>query len=259
MFKGGQKRRRSRKGSSSLRKRRKTPFGGTLGIRSKGIVPFRRGGDASQALITGAIFAPSRLGLKFVSTERFSFASTTGGFATTATARLNSLFDPWNASSSGIATGHLNWFGATPGATEGIYMSYMVVAAKLELEVHVLQASNYPMNVGLSFRPASRSAPTSWANLQHQYATVRTLDPGANGGNRSKLQLYGSVAGIYGDTKATVQLDDTFSALSNANPASEVYADFTLQTADSTTTQTVYTMATLTQWVIMFGVKRAST
>lgn len=259
MFQRGQKRRRTRKGSSRAGKRRKTPFGGTLGVRSGGVVPFRRGGDAAQALISGAIFAPGRLGVKFVTTERFSFTSTSGAFGQTQMCRLNSVFDPWNASGSSTVSGYVNWFGSTPSSnTDGVYMSYMVVAAKLEMDCHVLQSSNYPMTVGLAFRPATRSAATTWSNFRHQYSITRELDPGANGGNRAKLSLYGSIAGIYGDTRATVQLDDSFAALSNANPASECYADFVLATADGTTTQNLYTTATLTQWVIMFGPKRAS-
>lgn len=137
-------------------------------------------------------------------------------------------------------------------------MSYMVVAFKLEIDCHVLQSSNYPMTCGLSFRPGSRVAPSAWSNFHHQFAQVRNIDPGANGGNRAKLVMYGTTAAVYGDTKATVQLDDSFSALSNANPASECNADFTLQTADSATSQTIYTVLTLTQWAIMFGPKRAS-
>jgi len=66
------------------------------------------------------------------------------------------------------------------------------------------------------------------------------------------LSLYCTVAEVYGQTKQTVAIDDTFSALHNATPTSEVRVDVCCIDTVATQQSLPFTFE-LTQYIEFFG------
>lgn len=261
MYQRGQKRRRaSNKGrAGKFLKRRKGAFAFGYGTGSKvsGVRPFKAGGSASMASMPTIIGVPGRMELQLRGTIGYTLTSTTGAFSTAVVSRCNSIFDPFAASSAATLGMVQSWCGTTSAGTGGLYHSYIVKAFKHDISVSNLQSANYPMRVGFVCRPSTQSVCTAWNEVTNQgHAIVRQIDPGGNGGRNQHISMYRSVAAVYAETKACVALDDSFSALSDANPASEVNMDAYLQTQDGATTQTIYLTHTITMWVTLFGPKR---
>lgn len=261
MYQRGQKRRRAsnkgRAGSFSKRRKGAGAFGYNSGSLRSGVRPFKAGGSASMATMPNVIGAPGRMELKLRGTIRYTLTSTTGAFSTAVVSRCNSIFDPFAASSASTLGMVNSWCGPTSASTSGLYHSYIVKAFRHDIRVSNLQSANYPVTVGFVCRPSTQSVATSWDYVtNHGHSVVRQIDPGANGGSNQLISMYRSVAAVYAETKACVALDDSFSALSDANPASEVNMDAFVQTGDAATTQTIYLTHTITMWVTLFGPKR---
>jgi len=261
MYQRGQKRRRaSNKGrAGKFLKRRKGAFAFSYGTGSKvsGVRPFKAGGSATMATMPTIIGVPGRMELQLRGTIGYTLTSTTGAFSTAVISRCNSIFDPFAASSAATLAMVNSWMGPTSASTSGLYHSYIVKAFKHDIVVSNLQSANYPMRFGIVARPNTQSVCTAWNQVTAQaHSIVRQIDPGGNGGRNQHLSMYRSVAAVYAESKACVALDDSFAALSDANPASEVDLDAYVQTQDGATTQTIYITHTITMWVTLFGPKR---
>jgi len=213
-------------------------------------------GITDQAVLYKTVGTPGRLMTKFRTSYSGTMQSASGAFTTGGVAIPNSLFDPAGAQGSIKAGGWTSFFGTSPTSADGLYFSYMVTAAKLTIWFNAATANTVPVNVGIRFLPGSGQAAASSADFmttQHAKQTCVGLPAGGQG--QRVISVYASIAQVMSDVMASVAYDDSFSALSNASPASQVNADYFVQSTDASTTTNILYRAELTQWVCLFGRK----
>jgi len=258
-----------RKASSSWKGGKKGGFkkrrgygtaGGSLAITSPfgpSAVQFGAGkGITDQAVLYKTVGSPGRICLKFRTSYSGTLTSTSGAFNNTGLAILNSCWDPAGASGSIISGGSTSWFGATPSSNDGLYISYMVTAAKLRLFLNAATANTVPVNVGIRFLAGSAQAAGSSNSFMATNLSRQTcVGLPAGGAGQRMLSMYASIPQVMSDSMASVAYDDTYSALSNATPTSQANCDCFVQSTDATTTAAVLYRCELTQWVVLFGRK----
>jgi len=213
-------------------------------------------GITDQAVLYKTIGSPGRLMMKFRTSYSGSLQSASGAFTSGGIAIPNSLFDPAGAQGSIKAGGWTSWFGTSPTSADGIYYSYMVTAAKLKVYFNAATANTIPVNVGLRFLPGSGQVAASASDfMTSNFAKQNCVGLPAGGQGQRVISIYASIAQVMSDVMASVAYDDTFSALSNATPTSQVNADYFVQSTDASTTTNILYRAELTQWVCLFGRK----
>jgi len=251
-------------GKRGFKKRR--GFGSSGGIRAitspfgPSSVQFGAGkGITDQAILYKTTGIPGRLGLKFRTSYSGTLTSTNGAFTNGGLASINSLFDPANASGAILAGGHANWFGASGSSSDGLYRLYIVTAAKIRIQLFPGTANTIPVNFGIRFLPTGQQAAASanafMANRNAKQISVPSLNSGAAG--KTFLSNYATIAECASDSMASVAYDDTYSAISTANPSSLIVCDYFIQSLDAATTTTLYYRVELIQWAMLFEPKVA--
>lgn len=211
-----------------------------------GVRPGRFG--TSQFVALSPPIQPDRVFVKLARSLLTTFATGAAGAYGEFTLKCNSAADPLGSLSSGVPIGATHWLGTSPSQ----YGAYIVHAFQVKLEMTSGTANDFPVVVAVSFRPASMAAPTSIAQQQNQsYAAHKFVSPG--GTNPTVITRYCTTGQVYGQSPQTVAIADSFSALYNADPSSEVLADVGIQNPDATNAATVYLNVTVTQWVECFG------
>lgn len=251
------------KGSKGGFKKRKG-FGSGGGIRAisspfgPSSVQFGAGkGITDQAVLYKTVGVPGRIALKLRTSYSGTLTSTSGAFTTGGIAIPNSCFDPAGAQGSIRAGGFTSWMGTTPTSTDGLYMYYAVTAFKLRLWIQGTTSTTISTNVGIRFLDASAQAAASSSDFMAGPLSRQTVvaQVSTGYGNQKVLSLYATTAQVASDVMASVAFDNTYAALSNANPASQCNADYFIQSTDASTTTAVQYRAELTQWVVLFGRK----
>lgn len=234
------KRKRSSKGKGFRRRvsTRYGPFGaGPMG----GVRPGHRG--TRQVTIPAPIQGVDRLFLKVSKSIVGQFATGAAGAYQAATLKLNSANDPLGSLGSGPPVGLAAYCGASPA----LYGAYIVHAWKVHIEM-TNGATNFAW--GFTARPASMAAATSVAQIgSTAYGQMRIITPG----QISKLTKYGTTGQVYGQSPQTVAIADSFSALYNADPSSEIIGDLGAQEVTGSTQLISGYILTITQWVECFG------
>jgi len=202
-------------------------------------------GKPSQVIVRAPQSGPDRVFVKLKKIVRFDFTTGSSGAYANYPIYPNDCKDPFGSLAAGGPVG----FGSWCGNGAGQYLAYTVHAFAVRLQI-TQPAGSIGTHVVLSFCPNSQAVPTD---------TVQ-----AAGGQRAKglllaagtevhvLSAYHSVAEIYGQTNQAVAIDDSFSALYNATPSSEVRCDISLQ-GTSSTLNTAPALIELTQYVEFYG------
>jgi len=256
----------SAKGAKKRGFKKRRGFGSGGGIRAitspwgPSTVQFGAGkGLTDQAILYKTTGIPGRLGVKFRTSYSGTLTSTSGAFTNSGLASINSLFDPANAQGSILAGGHANWFGASASSADGLYRLYIVTAARLKITLFPGTTNTIPVNFGMRFLPTGQQAAASanafMANRNAKQCTVASLSGGA--ASPKILSIYATVAECASDSMASVAIDDTYSAISTASPASLIVADCFIQSLDASTTTTLFYRVELVQWAMLFEPKVA--
>lgn len=202
-------------------------------------------GRPSQVIVRAPQSGPDRVFVKLKKVCRVDLTTgASGGFATNPI-YPNDCKDPFGSLAAGGPVGFASWCGNGAGQ----YLAYTVHAFAVRVSI-TQPAGTTGTHVVMSFCPNSQAVPTD---------TVQ-----AAGGQRAKglllaagtevhvLSAYHSVAEIYGQTNQAVAIDDSFSALYNATPSSEVRCDISLQ-GTSSTLNTAPALIELTQYIEFYG------
>lgn len=234
------KRYRTKKGGKKWGKRRKTGTGkfqyGPVG----GVRPGRFG--TTQVSIPRSRIGPDR---QFVTLSRsYIGTGSTAAFALFGTLKANSANDPLGTFGTGGPTGGAPFLGPS---TTSMYGAYIVHAFRLDLEVN---ANVFGAYFGLLFRPNSMSAALSAGSLDSQsHGQVKMV----NVSGVTRWGMYRTTGQIYGQAPVTVATADSFSALYNADPSSEVVADLYVGNTDGVTATAFSVKIRLTQYVEVYG------
>lgn len=215
-------------------------------------------GITDQAILYKTVGIPGRLMLKLVTSYSGALSSTSGAFSTGNLSKINSLNDPAGASGSIVCGAYYNWFGTSPTSNDGIFSSYIVTAARMKVWLNAGTANTVPVNVAIRFKSYLAGSPVTFTEATANPMVKQTCVGLPAGGQGQKvLSLYATIAQVMSDSMATVAYDDSFAALSNADPATLAQCDICQQSTDAATTTTLLYRAELTQWVCLFGRKTA--
>jgi len=202
-------------------------------------------GRPSQVIVRAPAAGPDRV---FVKLKKFLRADlqtgASGAFAIYSIYPNNGL-DPAGTLDSGGAVGFASWCANAAGK----YLAYCVHAFAVKLSV-TQPAGTTGTHITMGFKPASQGTPTDTLQSAGQPRTQSRLL--AAGTQISHMYAYHSTAEVYGQTNNAVAVDDSFSALYNAAPASEVRCDISLQ-GTSSTLNTVPVLIELTQYIEFYG------
>lgn len=244
----GLKRKSSKKGSRKGFKKRFKGDGKGFGYGPVGGSRFsgkRAKGRPTQAVVPGPLGGPDRIFVKLRKFGRGTLTSGASGAFAVSPIYANDCKDPFGTLGAGGPAG----FSYYCGNADGQYLAYCVHSFKFDLTFTQPSGSTGTV-VALHPCPNSQAAPTSMEAVMGGARSVYTL--AAAGTQVHKLSLYCTVAEVYGQTKQTVAIDDSFAALYNATPSSEVRVD--VCTADTSATQQSLPFTfVLTQYVEFFG------
>lgn len=202
-------------------------------------------GRPSQVIVRAPTSGPDRVFVKLKKFLRTDLTTGASGAFSNLNIQVNDCKDPFDTLAAGGPVGFASWCGNGAGQ----YLAYCVHAFSVRITC-TQPAGTTGTHIVMSFKPESQAVPTD---------TVQ-----AAGGQRSKsilvaagtqihtMHSYHSVAEIYGQTNQAVAIDDSFAALYNATPASEVRCDISLQ-GTATTQNTIPAVIELTQYVEFFG------
>jgi len=202
-------------------------------------------GKPSQVIVRAPQSGPDRVFVKLKKVCRADLSTGASGAFGNYPIYCNDCKDPFGSLAAGGPVGFASWCGNGAGQ----YLAYTVHAFAIRVQC-TQPAGTTGTHIVLSFCPNSQAVPTD---------TVQ-----AAGGQRAKgvllaagtqvhtIGAYHSVAEVYGQTNQAVAIDDTFSALYNATPSSEVRCDISLQ-GTSSTQNTIPALIELTQYVEFYG------
>lgn len=202
-------------------------------------------GKPSQVLIRAPTSGPDRVFVKLKKILRTDLTTGASGAFANSPIYPNNGIDPFSTAAAGGAVGFSSWCGTGSGQ----YLAYCVHAFAVKVLISQPAGSN-GTHVVMSFKPSAQALPTDTVQAAGG-ARAKSLLICA-GTEVHKLQSYHSVAEVYGQTNQTVASDDSFSALHNAAPSSEVRCDISLQ-ATSATSTTCPALIELTQYIEFFG------
>jgi len=234
------KRFRSRKGKKSYSKRRKTGAGkfqyGPVG----GVRPGRFG--TTQVSIPRSRGGADR---QFVTVSRsYIGTGSSAVFAVFATLKLNSANDPLGSVGTGPPTASVPYLGPS---TTSLYGAYIVHAFRLDIEVN---ANVFGAYFGLLMRPSSMASASTAGQCDSQaHGQVKMV----NVSGVTRWSLYRTTGQIYGQAPITVATADSFSALYNADPSSEVMGDLYVGNTDGVTSTAFSVKLRLTQYLEVYG------
>lgn len=214
------KRKRSSKGSWKGRKRSRLPgyrrqpygygsVGGSLGGRRQG---------TTQAIVRQPLYLPDRLFTKLCDLIYGVFGTGVAGASNIVHLRLSSCISTGGTLTTSAPAGFAQLCSAT-----SLYRSYIVHAFAYDIEVALqgTTSNGYSLVFGVLPQAAFLPAPASVAALQGAPRAQVKMIQTANGPVR--FRGFHRVGQIYGQAPQTVAIADSFSALYNATPASEVY------------------------------------
>lgn len=204
-----------------------------------------RGGrfGTTQTIVSNPRIGPDRAFVCFKKTACLQFQTGAAGSYAVGSLKLNSCNDPLGTFGTGAPVGAPGYLGASPA----LYQAYIVHAFRVNLQV--IPGSNYGA-VALSMRPASMSTPIS---IQQQAGQGRALLKMCIPSVITKMSMYGTTAQVYGQSPQTVATADSFSALYNADPTSEVMMDIGCQEPSLSVQITFSCTVEITQYVEVFG------
>jgi len=233
----GFKRKRSRKGMfrKGGRKQGKFRYGPVGGVRAGRF-------GTTQNVDPSPQIGPDRQFMCVSKTYVGQLQSSAAGAFGVYNLKANSCFNPLGSITTGQPIGFSNFCG-----TAGQYRAYIVHAFRIEVQSVV---SNINGVMGVSFRPASMSVPSSMAQVAGlaRSKVVQMLPE-----QLKRISIYATVGQIYGQTDATVAMADSFSALYNTDPSSEIFCDLSFQENSATTQITISCVVKMTQYVEFFG------
>lgn len=183
--------------------------------------------------------------------KAFVGAAATGAAGAFATSPIspNDCKDPLVGFGSGSPEGFNSWCSST-----GLYGSYIVHAFKLEWNFinENLTAASGPFNcvVCWNFRPATTAAAV---NMPQAMSQPRAVYATLNSNNPWKGSRYFTVAEIYGQSPQTVAIADSFAAIYNATPSSQIAADLSIVDPSTGTAQAINGTFVITQYIEFFG------
>jgi len=202
-------------------------------------------GRPSQVIVRAPQSGPDRVFVKLKKVARLELTTGASGAFAVYPIYPNDCKDPFSTLGAGGPVG----FGSWCGNGAGQYLAYTVHAFAVNLRITQPSGSN-GTHVVISFCPNSQAAPTDTVQAAGGQRAKSLLT--AAGTEVFRMGAYHSVAEIYGQTNQAVAIDDTFSALYNATPSSEVRCDISLQ-ATSNTQTTLHGLLELTQYIEFYG------
>lgn len=253
MFNVGRKRKYSAKGSQAnrkkggyLSKKRKVAAAGGFIVAGGSVFGERaRRGTSADVVHTRRPYAPDRMFVKLRTVYRVLQTNTSGVFTTTSSCKLNSCLDPMGAAGSIAATGFAEW--------SNIYHSYQVQAAAIRVQV-INNSSTVHTQAGVMFMPNLTTSPTTLQEATGGRFSKNVVLSGFNGGPAMReIRMFARMNEIAGDPVMAVPIDNTYSALTNADPATLFIADLFSQPCDGTSTGGCIFLVQLTQYVCFFG------
>lgn len=202
-------------------------------------------GKPTQVIVRAPQAGPDRVFVKLKKILPTNLqAGTTGAFANNSIYPNNAI-DPFGTLAAGGAVGFSSWCANAAGK----YLAYCVHAFSVKI-TSTQPAGSDGTQLVMSFKPASQGTPTDVRQAAGSPRAKYLLL--AAGTQVHSMSAYYSVAEVYGQTNATVAQDDSFAALYNAAPQSEVRCDISLQ-GTGADTHTCPTIIELVQYIEFFG------
>lgn len=171
---------------------------------------------ASQVIIRQPTSLPDRLYVKLRYRENLAFNQTLGALADNVY-RGNSLNDPDLTGTGGQPLGFDQW--------AAFYASYTVLGSKIEVTTMNSDGTANVPNTRFGITPTLFStvfATTAQEQAEElPYAIARSNTMGAQGIGQGYAKQYMSTAKIWGVVRPAVQIEDGYSALTNASPSDQ--------------------------------------
>lgn len=244
------KRARSEKKSKSSKRRKGD---GGKGWYSKGTSSKKHTrGAPSTVKIPGVVGTPDKCFIKMRSVVSGGLTSTSGAFATTKIAKLNSLLDPTGDLLSIGTIGVDPWI-KVDGT--GVYLSYRVHAVRFKI-TFASAATNY-YKFAIAPRFTSAAAPTSVDQCASSGRGRNGLVTNVTNGGTVVSGFY-TIAELAGLSKEQLAVNDNFAAGYASDPNSLIYLDACVQALDGTSTAVAYMHVDLIQYVELFNKKTMS-
>lgn len=202
-------------------------------------------GKPSQVLIRAPQSGPDRVFVKLRKVLRTDLATEAAGAFANFPILCNNGIDPFGTLGAGGCVGFNSWCGSGSGQ----YLAYCVHAFAVKVQA-TQPAGTTGTHLCMSFKSAAQAVPTDTVQTAGSQRAKSLLL--AAGTQVHTLYSYHSVAECYGQTNQTVATDDTYSALYNAAPASEVRCDISLQ-GTAATQNTIPVLIELVQYIEFFG------
>lgn len=202
----------------------------------------------SQAIIRQSHYIPDRIFSRLITaTNGYAQTGASGAFAL-------SHFRPSSAISTGgtfttaSPAGFPKWCSAT-----GPYQAYIVHSFAYRVTIQMASSGGSGvLFAGVLPQPAISPAPASMLAIQGApYNRVGYSQ--ANAGRPLVFRGFHKIGQIYGQSQATVAIADSFSALYNATPASEIYFHVGVEDAAGATQFNFAIHVELTQYFEFFG------
>lgn len=213
------------------------PVGGSVLGRSQG---------TTQAVIRQPLYMPDRMFTKLCSASYGSFGTGAAGANNVVHMR------PSSAVSTGGSFTTTSYAGFSQlCSTTAIYRSYIVHAFAYDIEMVLTTNSTSGMGFGVLPQAAFLPAPASVLAIQGA-PRAKTMVIQQDAG-RYKLRGFHRVGEIYGQSPQTVAIADSFSALYNATPTSEVYLHFAFVDLAGTTQLAASMKVSLYAYIEFFG------
>jgi len=202
-------------------------------------------GRPSQVIVRAPRGGPDRVFIKLTKILRTQLGSGTSGAFALYQIYPNDCKDPFGGLGAGGPVG----FGSWAGNGAGQFLAYTVHAFAIRLRA-TQPAGSTGTHVAYRFVPASVGTPTDSVQVAGS-PRAKSVILAAGDGIR-ELRSFHTVAEIYGQTQQAVAIDDSFSALYNATPASEVRMDLCFQDT-SATSEVVPILLEMTQYIEFYG------
>lgn len=172
--------------------------------------------SASQAVIRQPSSLPDRLYVKLRYRENLAFTQTLGSLADNVY-RGNSLNDPDLTGTGGQPIGFDQW--------AAFYSSYTVLGSKIEVTAMNSDSTSVIPNTRFGITPTLFSTQFGTTDQERAeelpYAIARSNQMGAAGVGQGYLKQYMSTAKIWGVVRPSIQIEDGYSALTNASPTDQ--------------------------------------
>lgn len=236
---GGQKRARGGAGGSSFRP--SSRFGGSRALQ---LHPRR---TASQVIIRQPSSLPDRLYVKLRYREQLSWTQLSGDLGDNVY-RGNSCFDPDLTGTGGQPLGFDQW--------STFYGYYTVLGSKIEVSsmhngggsgANMARVGIVPTNISTAFAATDREVAE-----ETPYAQWKHLTMAATGCGQAFQKSYMSTAKMEGSVRAAIQIADSYSALTTANPAAPWFWHV-CNYVPSGSTQSLFQNVVLTYYVVFEG------